>query len=267
MFVFSERDLAPFMYRCPRHPAKDRRSVAHGARMLIEGIHHAACYSSRVLPPLRCRCCCTAFRNRVERKGLGSSMERTEKHREAARAPCCREYLLEDPRTITSAPAPRSAGGLQDFYSEGDYCWPNPANPIGPYIRRDGESNPDNFVAHRELLLRFSIQIPALTAAWLLTRNRTYAEHAVAHMRAWFIAPATSMNPNLEYAQAIHGVDTGRSIGIIDTVHLVEVAQSVLILQQTGGISAADNDGVHSWFSRYLDWLTNSDRGHQERNQ
>lgn len=178
-----------------------------------------------------------------------------------------RQYLSEAPKTITSVTAPRSAGGRHDFYSEGDYWWPNPANPDGPYIRRDGESNPNNFVAHRELLLRFSIQVPALAAAWLLTRDGAYAEHAIAHLRAWFVTPDTRMNPNLEYAQAIHGSDTGRSIGIIDTVHLVEVAQSVLILEQNGGIGNADRDGVHAWFSQYLDWLTNSDRGLQERNQ
>lgn len=62
--------------------------------------------------------------------------------------------------------------------------------------------------------------MPALTAAWLLTKRRDYADHAIAHLRAWFVTPATRMNPNLEYAQAIHGICTGRSIGIIDTVHL-----------------------------------------------
>lgn len=177
------------------------------------------------------------------------------------------QYLHEQPRTITSVRASRSAGGVHDFYSEGDYWWPDPVNPNGPYIRRDGESNTDNFVAHRELLLRFSIQMPALTAAWLLTRNPAFAQHAVAHLRAWFLAPATLMNPNLEYAQAIHGRNTGRSIGIIDTVHLVEVAQAALVLEQHGGISSADGNGVRAWFGRYLDWLTNSDRGHQERDQ
>ena len=38
------------------------------------------------------------------------------------------------------------------------------------------------------------------------------------------------MNPNLEYAQAIHGRFTGRGTGIIDTIHLVEVARAVEVL-------------------------------------
>ena len=174
-------------------------------------------------------------------------------------------YLKERPVTITSVHAARSAGGIHDYFSEGDYWWPDPKNPNGPYIRRDGESNPDNFVAHRDLLIRLSIQMPALTAAWLLTRKREFAEHAVAHLRAWFVDPATRMNPNLEYAQAIHGIDTGRSIGIIDTVHLAEVAQAALVLARGGAISAEAEQGTHAWFAEYLHWLTTSDRGLQER--
>ncbi len=57
-------------------------------------------------------------------------------------------YMNEEPRTVTVDQCERSAGGIHDFYSEGDYWWPNPDDPDGRYIRRDGETNPDNFVAH-----------------------------------------------------------------------------------------------------------------------
>ncbi|HTV03763.1 MAG TPA: alginate lyase family protein [Acidobacteriaceae bacterium] len=189
-------------------------------------------------------------------------------HVERARVlSAAQEYLHQQPRTITSVPAPRSAGGLHDYYSEGDYWWPNPANPSGPYIRRDGESNPANFIAHRELLIRLSIQMPALTAAWLLTQRRDYADHAIAHLRAWFVNPATRMNPNLEYAQAIQGINTGRSIGIIDTVHLVEVAQAAIVLNRFGMLTGPAQEGTRAWFTSYLKWLTTSQRGHQERDK
>src|SRR5436305_594850 len=131
------------------------------------------------------------------------------------------QYLKEQPVTITASHSPRSAGGLHDFFSEGDYWWPNPNDPSGPYIQRDGITNPDNFVEHRRALMRFSVQVPALVAAWRLTRDERYARHAADHLRAWFLDPATRMNPNLQYAQAIHGRSTGRGIGIIDTIHLV----------------------------------------------
>ncbi len=119
-------------------------------------------------------------------------------------------YLREAPVTITAFPAKRSAGGPHDFFSEGDYWWPDPAHPDGPYIRRDGESNPDNFVDHRHALVRLSVEVPALTAAWKLTSDDRYAAHARRHLRAWFADPSTRMTPSLEYSQAIHGIATGR---------------------------------------------------------
>lgn len=175
-------------------------------------------------------------------------------------------YLRQPPITITAFHSPRSAGGKHDYFSEGDYWWPNPKNPGGPYIRRDGMSNPANFVAHREALIRFSLQMPALAAAWLLTHNKRYAEHAGAHLRAWFVNAATRMNPNLQYAQAIHGVTTGRGIGIIDTVQLVEVARAAAVLRDGGAMDHATRDGVNTWFTEYLQWMTTSKNGIDERN-
>src|SRR5881396_3156867 len=109
------------------------------------------------------------------------------------------QYLSEQLITITASHSPRSAGGLHDFFSEGDYWWPDPQNPSGPYIQRDGMSNPDNFVEHRRYLMRLSVQVPALVAAWQLTKDTRYSMHAARHLRVWFIDEATRMNPNLQY--------------------------------------------------------------------
>src|SRR5262249_14719478 len=92
------------------------------------------------------------------------------------------QYLSERPITITSSSSPRSAGGLHDFFSESDYWWPDPKDPNGPYIQRDGMSNPDNFLGHRRALMRLSVQVPALVAAWKLTKNKRYVNHAAAHL-------------------------------------------------------------------------------------
>src|SRR5580693_1526992 len=123
------------------------------------------------------------------------------------------KYLSEQPVTVTAASSPRSAGGLHDFFSEGDYWWPDPKNPDGPYIQRDGMSNPDNFVEHRRAMIRLSLIVPALAAAHKITHARKYSDHAARHLRAWFIDDATHMNPSLLYAQAIKGRYTGRGIG------------------------------------------------------
>lgn len=174
--------------------------------------------------------------------------------------------LREAPVTITAFPAARSAGGLHDFYSEGDYWWPDPKNPEGPYIRRDGETNPENFVAHRDAMRRMSQIVPTLVAAYELTNDPRYARHGVDHLRAWFVSESTRMNPNLRYAQAIKGQVTGRGIGIIDTIHLVEVAQAVLVLERSGYLRGQPLADIQSWFRQYLTWLTTDRFGLDERN-
>ena len=174
-------------------------------------------------------------------------------------------YLRESPQTITATSSPRSAGGRHDYFSEGDYWWPDPANPDGPYIQRDGMTNPDNFVAHRHALIRVSLQVPALAAAWVITRDQRYADHAALHLRAWFVDSDTRMNPHLLYAQAIKGRVTGRGIGIIDTLHLVEVARAITVLENAGALGAQVRQGTRQWFEQYLAWMTTHEYGQAER--
>jgi hypothetical protein len=173
------------------------------------------------------------------------------------------QYLSFGPVTVTAARCERSAGGPHDFYSEGDYWWPDPKNPTGPYIRRDGLTNPANFNAHREAMIRLSLLVPALTAAYELTGQKNYATHAGKHLHAWFVDPATKMNPDLEYAQAIFGLNKGRGIGIIDTLHLVEVARAATILTTSHVLE--NSAEIHSWFAQYLDWMRKSKNGQEER--
>ena len=172
------------------------------------------------------------------------------------------KYLTGQPLTVTAASSPRSAGGLHDFFSEGDYWWPDPKNPDCPYIQRDGMTNPDNFVEHRRAMIRLSLIVPALAAAWKITKQRMYSDHAARHLRAWFIDDATHMNPNLLYAQAIKGKFTGRGTGIIDTLHLVEVARAASRVN----LPAADLAGVKKWFASYTNWMNTHEYGIAERN-
>src|ERR1700722_12087722 len=96
------------------------------------------------------------------------------------------KYMKEQPITVTAASSPRSAGGKHDYFSEGDYWWPDPKHPDGPYIQRDGMSNPDNFNDHRLALIRLSLIVPSMAAAYVLTGDRKYAGHAARHLRSWF---------------------------------------------------------------------------------
>ncbi len=173
--------------------------------------------------------------------------------------------MKQAPVTITDTSSPRSAGGKHDFFSEADYFWPDPKNPDGPYINRDGMTNPDNFVAHRKAMIRFSKVIGALASAYKITGDEKYVQQAVKHFQAWFINSATLINPNLLFAQAIKGRFTGRNYGIIDTIHLMEVAQGALVMEKAKAFDKETAKGVKKWFSAYTLWLNTSKPGIQEK--
>ncbi|WP_335337994.1 alginate lyase family protein [Pedobacter sp. PACM 27299] len=170
--------------------------------------------------------------------------------------------MQQKPVTVTAARSTRSAGGTHDFFSEGDYWWPDPQNPDGPYIQRDGMTNPENFVAHRLAMIRFSEIIGALASAYRLTGEEKYAKQAMLHLKAWFINEGTLMNPHLKFAQAIKGRFTGRGIGIIDTIQLMEVAQGVMVM--SADLDKTLLQGVKGWFSEYLEWLMTHPYGKDE---
>ena len=77
------------------------------------------------------------------------------------------------------------------------------------------------------------------------------------------------MNPNLEYGQAIPGVNTGRGIGIIETVALTGIADAAGLLIGSGSWTEADHQSLQKWYSQYLNWLLTSKNGtdeHKARN-
>jgi hypothetical protein len=173
--------------------------------------------------------------------------------------------LTLKPITVTAERCERSAGGVHDFYSEGDYWWQNPADPNGAYIQRDGQTNPNNFVAHRRAMVRFSQIIGSLASAYVLTRNEKYVKSAFTHLNAWFVEENTRMNPSLLYAQAIKGKATGRGIGIIDMIQMMEVAQGIRVMQQAKCVNTTDLAKIKDWFSQYLTWVTTHQYGIDER--
>ena len=172
--------------------------------------------------------------------------------------------LAEKPVTVTSFRSNESSGGLHDFFSEGPYWWPDPVNPDGQYIRKDGLRNPGNFKEHDDALRRFSWIVGTETSAYLLTSKEQYAKSALDHLKAWLVDTATRMNPNMLYAQAIRGICTGRGIGIIDANPLMDVAQSVKILEKSPYASKQDIFQMKEWFRQFLHWLNTHPYGIDE---
>jgi hypothetical protein len=174
--------------------------------------------------------------------------------------------MHQKPETVTADFCPRSAGGKHDFYSEGDYWWPNPVSADSPYIQRDGMTNPENFLAHRQAMIRLSRLVGALASAWKITGQPQYVKQASMHCKAWFTDTATLMNPHLLYAQAIKGRATGRGIGIIDAIQLMEVVQGLQIMEKSPAMDMQVLQETKSWFAKFTQWLTTHRYGIDEMN-
>ncbi len=173
--------------------------------------------------------------------------------------------LNQAPVTITTFRAKSSAGGANDFYSNGDYWWPNPNTTDGlPYVHRDGQTNPGNFVAHRQALRQLSDAVAALGAAYRISGDGKYAAKAAALLKVFFLDEQTRMNPNLQYAQAVPGVSPGRSTGIIDTLHLIEIPKAIEAMERSPAFPPAVLSGLKTWFSDYVAWMTTSKNGRDE---
>ncbi|UUX98988.1 alginate lyase family protein [Sphingomonas sp. J315] len=154
----------------------------------------------------------------------------------------------------------------KDYISLAPYWWPDPANPTGPYVRRDGEVNPERNTNRfdRTALGRMGSDADLLGLAYYYTGDRRYADKLAAIVRAWFLDPATAMNPNMNYAQMVPGRSNGRPEGVLDTSTFIGVIDAVGLAGPSGALSPDEVRALEGWFSRYLDWMLSSANGKGE---
>jgi hypothetical protein len=168
--------------------------------------------------------------------------------------------------SVVSKETTPPSGDKHDYMSQAPYFWPDPKSPNGlPYIRRDGERNPEiNKITDHRSLDQLESSVETLALAFYFKGDEAYAAKATQLLRAFFLDPATRMNPNLQYAQFIPGVNTGRGIGLIETRGLTQVVDSIGLLQGSKALTPADQRGLQDWFGKFLQWMLESKNGREE---
>ncbi|MBR2459902.1 MAG: alginate lyase family protein, partial [Clostridia bacterium] len=155
------------------------------------------------------------------------------------------------------------SGDPHDYMSMGPYWWPNPDTPDGfPYIRRDGEINPETRDEVNYSRLCDSVHTLALAALYF--KDKRYADKAVRMLRDWHVEPETRMNPHLEYGQSIPGVCNGRGIGLIDFSGSYNVFNGVAILEFLGWIDEETLVELKKWYVEFVNWMLTSENGADE---
>jgi hypothetical protein len=106
--------------------------------------------------------------------------------------------------------------------------------------------------------------VETLSLEYFFYDDEKCAGKAAQLIRAWFVNSATRMNPNLEYAQFIPGVNTGRGIGLIETRGLTRVVDAIGLLAGSKSWADSDQQNLEQWFSRFLQWMLESKHGRAE---
>ena len=177
-----------------------------------------------------------------------------------------RKALKIEIASVTAKSAVPPSGDKRDYMSQAPYFWKNPNTKDGfPYIRRDGERNPEiKKIPDHDLLDKLIETVETLSLAFYFTGDEIYAKRAAEILRLWFVDEKTRMNPNLEYAQAIPGLNTGRGIGIIETRNLTSVVDSIALIENSKAWTHEDGKSLKDWFEKYLNWLLTSKNGREE---
>lgn len=157
------------------------------------------------------------------------------------------------------------SGDKHDYMSIGPYFWPDAARSNGlPYVRHDGRRNPANRTSNRRDLGSMTGTVETLALAWYFTGDEAYANRATQLLRTWFLDPATRMNPNFEFAQAIPGINTGRGIGLIEMAGMTGLIDSAGLLAGSKSWTEADQRGLQQWFTQFVQWMQESKNGRDE---
>ncbi|MBF9219699.1 alginate lyase family protein [Hymenobacter ruricola] len=174
--------------------------------------------------------------------------------------------LKHGPYTIVNKPQTPPTADKHDYMSQAPYSWPDPAKPDGkPYINRDGLRNPEAAAfTDEDNMLDMTSDVKKLAVAYYFTGKEEYAAQAAKQLRGFFLDPATRMNPNLNFAQAIPGLYTGRCYGMIETRNIVEIPDALALMADSKSIDTKLVSGLQDWFRQFTNWAMTSPLGSAE---
>src|SRR5215471_13477671 len=170
------------------------------------------------------------------------------------------------PFSVTRKERVAPGGDKHDYLSLAPYWWPDPNSKDGlPYIRRDGETNPDSKRGtDAPVIVEMATAVETLAVAYYFTGEERYAERAATLIRTWFLDQATKMNPNFRYAQAVPGQNDGRGAGLIESRHFIKIVDAAGLLGGSRAWPGKDAQALAAWFREFIDWMQTSPNGKDE---
>lgn len=170
--------------------------------------------------------------------------------------------------SVMNKPLTPPSGDKHDYASLSPYWWPDPSKPDGkPYVRHDGEFNPEREKYDLGPLDKVSGYVDALSLAYYFTGEEKYASKCAGLIRTWIVDPATKMNPNLTYGQFVPGYDEPRPSGIIEGGRLKKFVDAIGLMKGSAAWSDADDKAARAFFRDLKTYIQTSKQGSTELNQ
>jgi hypothetical protein len=169
------------------------------------------------------------------------------------------------PSSVTEKASLLPGHAANDYVSHAIYYWPDAAKKNGkPYVRRDGEVNPEALDDSRfdsKRLERLANSLFVLSLAYYLPDEPAYGRHAAALLRTWFIDEDTRQTPHFEFAQIVTGSKSERPAGLIEARRYIYALDAAMLIDQCPDWSDTDRDGLRLWVSDFFQWFRTSAKG------
>lgn len=156
----------------------------------------------------------------------------------------------------------------KDYVSLATYYWPNPSNKDGlPYVLRDGNVNPEGSLFDKDNLRELAFTVYYQCILYYLSDDKKYYELIKQNINYYFLDENTGMNPNMNHAQMIKGVNLGRGIGLIDfTANMSYALYMLKMLYDADYLEDEFYESLKVWLEKFYIWYTTSKIALEEKN-
>lgn len=155
------------------------------------------------------------------------------------------------------------SGNPHNFESLSIYWWPNPQNPTGPYIAKDGQANPEHKQYDLPRLMKMVDNLQKVGKAYIITKDSKYYDFFCKQLDVWFINDETKMLPNFNYCQFIPGRNNGKGNpqGMIDSYNFNSIIENINKVNAIQPIGNKRLKALKRWMKNFASWMENSDNG------
>lgn len=165
--------------------------------------------------------------------------------------------LAQSQPTILNKTVLPPSGDAHDYISLSPYSH---VDAEGNLSWRDGERSAVTVLFSKEsaaydcsALEHFIQTTCAAALAGAVSGEAHYFQAAAARLRAWFVDPATRMNPHLRYAQVLPREPlTGQVTGVVEFRNLWPLLDAIRLTAESGALSEEEHAAIRRWLRAFL---------------